>query len=161
MIGRASLVDAMGYAMAEPQLFKQFYLSVMFITATTTVHAIFVAFAAVVFRQTATRVWGPIRFLRDVFVLVVLSLWLMAAHIIEIAMWAMLYLRLELFTSFEGALYFSAVSYTTLGFGDVLLPEAWRLLSGATAASGLLLFGLSAAFLIETTAKLRMGGDHV
>ena len=144
----------------DPQLIHQFYISAGMIAATALVHAIFVASAAAIFRVTVARVWGPLRFFRDVAVLVLLSLWLMAAHSIEIAMWAKLFLHLDLFGSFEPALYFAAVSYTTLGFGDVLLAEEWRMLSGATAASGLLLFGLSAAFLIETTAKLRLGGDN-
>jgi hypothetical protein len=67
---------------------------------------------------------------------------------------------LDAFQNFEEALYFSSVTYTTLGFGDVLLPGEWRLLAGAIAADGLLLFGLSAAFLLETAARLRLGGER-
>ena len=85
----------------------------------------------------------------------------MLAHLIEIGIWAGVYLHYDLFTEFETALYFAAASYTTLGFGDVLLPVDWRLLSGATAANGLLLFGLSAAFLFDATGQLRLaGGDR-
>lgn len=130
------------------------------IAATTFVHAVFVAMGAVFVRVAGRRVWGPARFLRDAFALVVLALLLMLAHIIEMWMWAWTFMRLDLFDGWQQALYFSAVSYTTLGFGDVLLPEEWGLLSGAAAANGLLLFGLSAAFMVEASAKLRLGGEN-
>ncbi|OFX06274.1 MAG: hypothetical protein A3E78_15160 [Alphaproteobacteria bacterium RIFCSPHIGHO2_12_FULL_63_12] len=100
------------------------------------------------------------RFLRDSAMLTLLSLILMAAHGMEIWGWAALFVHLQAFTSFEEALYFSSVTYSTLGFGDVLLPTEWRLLAGAIAADGLLLFGLSAAFLLETAARLRLGGER-
>lgn len=74
--------------------------------------------------------------------------------------WAELFVRLGALPNFEEALYFSSVSYTTLGFGDLLLPGEWRLLAGAIAADGLLLFGLSAAFLLETASRLRLGGER-
>ncbi len=142
------------------QLTLHLLMSGAMMAATAFVHAVFVASAAALFRASVTRVRGPARFLRDVVMLVLLSVWLMAAHVIEIGVWAALFLRLQIFDAIEPSLYFAAVSYTTLGFGDVLLPEEWRLLSGACAASGLLMFGLSAAFLFETTAKLDLSGDN-
>ena len=139
------------------QLFHQLWISGVLIAATTFVHAVFVSISAAVLRRFIKKVGDAVRVFRDSFVLVLLTLWLMAAHCLEIWLWAYAYLRLDLFGSVEQALYFAAVSYTTLGFGDVLLPEDWGLLSGAAAANGLLLFGLSAAFLVETSARLRLG----
>ena len=106
------------------------------IAATTFVHSAFVAIAAAFFRAARGSARYALRFFRDSFVLVLVVLWLMTAHAIEIAMWAWVYLRHGVFETWETALYFSASSYTTLGFGDVLAPEAWRVLSGATAANG-------------------------
>jgi hypothetical protein len=60
-----------------------------------------------------------------------------------------LYVGLGLFDSFEPALYFSIISFTTVGFGDVVLEPGWRLLAGMTATHGLLNFGLFTAFLVE------------
>ena len=51
---------------------------------------------------------------------------------------------------------FSLVSFTTLGFGDILLDEPYRLLSGMMAADGLILFGLTTAFLIEFIRSLHV-----
>lgn len=127
--------------------------------ATAFIHALFVASSAAVFRTYMRRPHRTLRFIRDVIALVLLSVWLVAAHLIEIGVWATLFLSLDQFSEVELALYFTAAAYTTLGFGDVLLSEEWRLLSGACAASGLLMFGLSAAFLFEATGKLDLSGD--
>ena len=63
--------------------------------------------------------------------------------------WALLYLGLGLFDTLEQALYFSIVSFTTVGYGDVVLEPDWRLLAGMTATHGLLNFGIFTAFLVE------------
>ncbi|MEK7264622.1 MAG: ion channel [Pseudomonadota bacterium] len=139
---------------------EELIISAGMIGATVFFHAIIISAMAAIFRATKSRVWGPMRFVRDSAMLTILSLILMAAHGMEIWGWAEMLIRLEAFASFEEALYFSSVAYTTLGFGDVLLPFEWRLLSGAISADGLLLFGLSAAFLLETAARLRLGGER-
>ena len=144
--------------MEHAQLYHQLWISAALIAATTFVHGVFVAAAAAVFRTVSGSARGVLRFFRDSVVLVALVLWLMLAHVIEIAMWAQVFMHYDLFDSLETALYFSAASYTTLGFGDVLLPEGWRLLSGATAANGFLLFGLSAAFLFDAVGRLHLAG---
>lgn len=145
---------------SHEQLIIQLLVSGILIVATTFLHAIFVAFGAAFVRAVSVRVWGAARMFRDATVLAALALLLMTAHFVEIGMWAYAFLRLELFETWERAAYFSAVSYTTLGFGDVLLPERWGLLAGAAAANGLLLFGLSAAFLVEASTKLRLAGER-
>lgn len=63
--------------------------------------------------------------------------------------WAYVYILLGLFNTFEAALYFSVVSFTTVGYGDVVIEAPWRLMAGMTAAHGLLSFGLYTAFFVE------------
>jgi voltage-gated potassium channel Kch len=85
-----------------------------------------------------------------------LLVWIMSAlvllllHFAEIVVWAVTYLLLpdlpEL-ASFEDALYFSLVTFTSLGFGDTTLAGPWRILSGIEAMTGILLFGWSTALL--------------
>ena len=67
-------------------------------------------------------------------------LWLFLATIIEVWIWAALYRLLGALQSLEKAVYFSTVTFTTLGFGDITLDEEWRLLSSFEAANGLLMF---------------------
>ena len=74
-------------------------------------------------------------------------LWLFLATIIEVWIWAVLYLWLGALQSLEKAVYFSTVTFTTLGFGDITLDEKWRLLSSFEAANGLLMFGWSTALV--------------
>ena len=75
---------------------------------------------------------------------------LITLHTIQIAIWAVAYLSLgevsEL-ASFEAALYFSFVTFTTLGYGDITLSEPWRVMSGIQALNGILLVGWTTAFL--------------
>ena len=144
--------------MENAGIIHQLAINAAIISATTFVHGVFVAAAAVAFRAAKTQTRGAVRFLRDTAVLVMLVLWLMFAHTLEIGMWAGVFHYYEMFDNWETSLYFAGASFTTLGFGDVLLPEEWRLLSGAAASNGLLLFGLSAAFLFDVVGKLHLGG---
>jgi hypothetical protein len=80
-------------------------------------------------------------------ILIVSSCVIIILHMAEILIWATLYFGRSLFPNFETSLYFSITSYTTIGFGDVLLPPAWRMLGGIEAVNGVLLCGLSTAFV--------------
>lgn len=75
-------------------------------------------------------------------------------HIGEAAIWAGFYNQAALFKDFETSFYFSLKSYSTVGYGDVLLPPNWRLLGTLEAVSGVLLCGLSAAFLFAIVDAL-------
>jgi hypothetical protein len=68
---------------------------------------------------------------------------------------AFLYLFGGAFDGVESALYFSLVSFTTLGFGDIILPIEFRLLSGLASTNGLIALGLSIALLAEYLLRLR------
>jgi voltage-gated potassium channel Kch len=69
-------------------------------------------------------------------------------HVFEIAIWAGAYVALGALNDFEQALYFSAVSFTTVGYGDVVLSEQWRILGVSEAVVGMLLFGWSVGLLL-------------
>ena len=85
------------------------------------------------------------------------TLWMLAALGASVWIWAGGFIVLGIFDDIELSLYFSAVSFTTLGFGDVVLPPEWRLLSGFVAANGLILFSLVTAFLIAAVRGLQDG----
>lgn len=75
-------------------------------------------------------------------------------HMVETGIWAGLYYGRSLFQDFETALYFSITCYTTMGFGDVVLPRNWRMLGGIEGISGVLLCGLSTAFVFAIVNAL-------
>lgn len=81
---------------------------------------------------------------------------LITLHLIEILVWALAYvlvLPADELATMESALYFSAVTFTTLGYGDITLSSDWRLLSGFEAIDGILLIGWTTAFLFAVLQR--------
>ena len=95
-----------------------------------------------------------------IMVLIRTVLILMALHAVEIMLWAGSYILLlpagEL-ASFEQAVYFSIVTFTTLGYGDITLSEGWRMLSGIEALNGVLLIGWTTAMLFAVVQRIWRG----
>ena len=97
------------------------------------------------------RGWG---FWRNVAVMMIVTLILAAAHLAQIALWALALLLCGQIPDFETAFYVCAQNYTTLSYGDVLLAQRWRLLGPLEAMNGLLFFGLSTAVLFAVMSHL-------
>ncbi len=76
------------------------------------------------------------------------------AHLIEIGLWAALFVICGEFKSFELAYYHSAVNYTTLGYGDLIMTPSWKLLGPLEAADGALMFGVSTAMIFAVAERL-------
>ena len=76
------------------------------------------------------------------------------AHIIEIMLWAAVYRLAGELRSFEEAAYFSAITFATIGYGDVTLSSEWRLASAIEGVNGILLFGWTTAFLFKISELL-------
>ena len=93
--------------------------------------------------------------LRFLFVMVGVLIGTIAAITACVWVWAATFYWLEALPDLETSLYFAFASFTTLGFGDVLLPIEFRLLSGMAATNGLLLFGIYTAFLVEIMRRVR------
>lgn len=90
--------------------------------------------------------------------------WLTGLHLVQIVLWAVYYRSMGCLPDFETALYFSGVSYSTLGYGDVVLPHKWRVLGPAEGLTGILMCGLSTAIffgiahrLLEAHAREKIG----
>lgn len=84
----------------------------------------------------------------------ILILLIFAALMFEMFLWACLYLWLDALHTMEEALYYSLCTYSTVGYGDIVLDQIWRILGGIQSANGLLLFGWSTAYIFEVMAKL-------
>ena len=68
-------------------------------------------------------------------------------HLVQTGLWALFYYAQGLFSDIETSLYFSMVSFATIGYGDVLLPSRWRLLGVVEGFAGVILVGISTAFI--------------
>lgn len=81
-------------------------------------------------------------------------LYALVAHLLEIAFWAVLLVFCREFSDFDTAYYHSAVNYTSLGYGDILMSPSWRLLGPLETANGMLLFGVSTAMIFAVIQRL-------
>ena len=94
------------------------------------------------------------RYRTEIKVLGSLLLALFVGHLLQFAIWAILFVYLGEFTDFEVAFYHSVVNFTSLGYGDIVMSERWRLLGALEAANGILMFGLSAGALLSAMTRL-------
>lgn len=78
---------------------------------------------------------------------------LMAAHTMEVSVWAIFYWLVEVTPARSNLLYFAFVNYTTLGYGDILPVERWHLLGPLAAMNGILLFGWSTAVIYQVLQR--------
>jgi hypothetical protein len=90
--------------------------------------------------------------------LVAATVGIVVIHALEIWLYALLYLRLHALGELEQALYFSIVTYSTVGYGDIVLPHQWRVLGATEAPVGVIMLGWSTAFLISLLSQIRLLG---
>jgi hypothetical protein len=81
-------------------------------------------------------------------------LYAFVAHLIEISLWAVLFVICGEFSDFATAYYHSAVNYTSLGYGDIIMSSTWKLLGPLETADGMLLFGVSTAMIFAVIQRL-------
>ena len=92
-------------------------------------------------------------FWRTIRLLVVVAVWVLLLHLVEIAAWAALYLWNGAIPDLASALYFSAVTYTTTGYGDIVLPPPWRIDGAMEALTGILMCGWSTGFFFAVVSR--------
>lgn len=137
-------------------MLKLALIGAVLIAITVVIHAlgtaVLVRYLANTFLDRAGR-WGTKRVLNA---LMLAALTLVFLHALEIIVWAGAYKAIvptgEL-ADFEAAVYFSFVTFTTLGYGDITLSEGFRLLSGIQALNGILLAGWSTALMFAVVEK--------
>ncbi len=127
-------------------MLTQISIGAALIVTTVIVHA--VSLELILKVLVAVRTDVKVRWRAVAFALVILAMFV--AHVIEIWIWAIFYyfkVPTSEIPTLEAAVYFSTSSFTTVGFGDLVLSEEWRLLSSFEATNGMILFGWSTAFI--------------
>lgn len=137
-------------------MFIQLAIGSVLIAATSMVAAISWLGLELILIRTHQWAARPPHFIKLVFALLIALLWSILMVTTSVWIWAIAFWFLQIFETIESAVYFSLVAFTTLGFGDILLPVEWRLLGGLAAANGLLIFGLLTAMLVETLRQTRL-----
>jgi len=82
------------------------------------------------------------------------TLFALAGHLVEMALWALVFVLSGEFSDFAAAFYHSAVNYTTLGYGDVVMSARWKLLGPLEASDGMLMFGVTTALIFAVVQRL-------
>jgi Ion channel len=95
-----------------------------------------------------------VRFWRDVAIIAGGSLLALAAHLAEITIWALALDSSGQFTHFATAFYHSAMNYSSLGYGDIVMSNSWKLMGPLEAANGMLMFGISTAMIFAVMQLL-------
>ena len=95
-----------------------------------------------------------VRFRRDLVIVSAIAHLTLVAHVLGIVVWAVVFVLCGEFSDFSAAFYHSAVNYTSLGYGDVVMSESWKLLAPLETADALLLFGVSTAVVVAVIQQL-------
>jgi voltage-gated potassium channel Kch len=90
---------------------------------------------------------------------VIWVLFLMIPIILDVTLWAIFYYAQDMLPSFEESLYFSTVTFTTVGYGDIVLGTEWRLLATFEAMNGWIIFGWATALIITVVERLYFRPD--
>ncbi|HET7512421.1 MAG TPA: ion channel [Chthoniobacterales bacterium] len=131
-----------------PKLLLAFSL----MAVSVTVHAIALAAAfRYVERQEST---GVTRFWNAAWLLTRVAGWSILSHLLQIFTWGSVYAAAGAIRDLASAFYFSAVTYTTTGYGDLVLPQQWRVVGGIEALTGILMCGLSTGLFFGVFARV-------
>jgi hypothetical protein len=124
------------------------------VALTLAIHALAVMATVELFRYEKVSGRAGSSVLMDVSIVFRVNAFAFIAHAVEIALWAVLFMMCGEFRYFGTALYHSAVNYSTLGYGDIVMSPKWRMLGPIEAANGCLLFGLSTAMIFVVIQRL-------
>ena len=116
-----------------------------------TIHASGVSWAL---RQLRRRRTPTLEFWSTTRLFVFVAGWIVLLHVAEIGVWALFYLWRDAMPDLAAALYFSAVTYTTTGYGDLVLAEGWRIVGGVEALTGILMCGWSTGFFFAVVNRV-------
>lgn len=130
-------------------MWEQLLYGTFIITLTIIVQVAFLGTLMSVFERVKRWVTDGLPLINNVAITVIAVLWLIVGITINTWIWAFTFLIIGEFSTMENALYFAIASFTTLGYGDILLSEQWRILGSLSAVNGLIVFGLNTAFLVE------------
>ena len=133
---------------------RQFLMALILCSSNVCIHALG-TYASLLWILPKLKNRGFVGLTRAWWIMMRLVVLLLFLHALEVAVWAQFYVSRRCFPDSETAYYFSLVTYTTLGQGDVLLPRAWRITGGWEAMIGVLMFGWSTAALVAFVNYVR------
>jgi len=91
---------------------------------------------------------------RTTYVVSMIMMLLFVGHVLQVAIWAALFMRVGEFGDFNTAFYHSMVNFASLGYGDIVMSDKWRLLGAIEASTGVLMFGVSAGAMLAVMSRI-------
>jgi hypothetical protein len=126
-------------------------IAAVLVAITVTIHA--AGLGMVLSHVLHTSVRPDTRFWPITWLLIRIAWLLLVIHVFEIAVWALFFWWEKCLPDLESSFYFSGVTYATIGYGDIVLPEEWRLFGPIEGLTGILMCGLSTAFFFVVVSK--------
>lgn len=135
----------------RPLLVRQLLPMGLLVAASVMIHAFMLTWLV-----QRTRHWprlADIGYFKSSWQMIRIAWWILLTHLAEILVWAGFYVAKGVFPDIATATYFSIVTYTTVGYGDLVATTEWRILAGAEALTGILMCGWSAAFFFSVVSQ--------
>jgi voltage-gated potassium channel Kch len=127
-------------------------IAVLLMAVTTVIHAGGMVLMLHNFKRQRTGLLAWLQKSREYWIVsIILTMFIVS--VLETLVWASAYLALGAIEGLEKALYFSMVTFTTLGYGEIVLEERWRLLASFEAANGIIMFGWTTAIVIAAVQQ--------
>lgn len=142
-------------------MFIQILIGTAMIIMTVVLQILFTSTATLLLYKKEGWFIKPPLFFKAAISMILVVLWLVVGISLSAWLWAGIFLVLDIFRSLEPAFYFSIVTFTTLGYGDIIVVPEWRILASFVAVDGLIIFGLNAAYLVEFTNRLNSAQDDI
>jgi voltage-gated potassium channel Kch len=149
-----SAVDAAeeGVVSREGIMMPNILLGTLMMIVTTAIHSVFTIFSLRVLNRWLHRRHN-VHSYNAIALIAGTILMFFAAALIEVGLWAGAYLAIGAVEGVETSIYYSMVTFTTLGYGDVVLSDRWRLLSSLEAANGIIMFGWTTAVVMAVVQR--------
>ncbi|MFW2390479.1 MAG: potassium channel family protein [Polyangiales bacterium] len=139
-------------------MWSQIFLGCFLVLVTTIVHMFATAAALVMLKDVGRFLhMNKASTLHRTLLVAGLVVCMFLVSVLDAVLWAHVYLRVGAIEQIEEALYFSMVTFTTLGYGDITLPPDWRLLASFEAANGIIMFGWTTALVAAVIQRLAPG----
>jgi hypothetical protein len=126
-------------------------IAFLLVVVTVTIHA--VGFSALLRAMIRSHALDQSGFRPVTGIVIGLACWLILIHLAEISVWGLFYFWQGCLPDAESAFYFSGATYTTLGYGDLVLPKPWRMLAPVEAMTGILTCGLSTGLFFALVSR--------